>query len=494
MNSLRPEPRPGQDTGAGRPGSFLVVVAVFLTGGLAVAEPVSSAPLEREMTLAECIMLAIRSNRDLAAGRLDRLAGRLSREGAEDQFRLAAALAAAADRNLTTSTLGVSPSVTLRIPTGGRFRLSANSTVTDQDSASQFVELEFAQPFLKGAGVAVATAGVVSARRTEQSAVLAFKSAVSGLVTRTIYAYRKVARSLRAVEIAERSLQRARDLLAVNRVRIEAGKMAEQDIVQTEASVAERELSLIEARAALDDAHFALNAILDIDLRTRVRPTEPLQVGTTEHDADRGVALALQNRPDHLQAVLAIEAAETALLVADNARRWELDLTASARFGHGGRSLAEAYSRFDGDYRAGLRLRIPLGAGAAAQRRSWQMAEISLQKSRLQLQELRQSIELEVRAAVRAVELQFRRIELAAQSRRLAERKLEIERLKLDAGLSSNFQLVTFEDDLVRSQNSEADAIVAYLNAVTALDQTLGITLDTWQIDVDLAAAGGVEG
>ena len=480
-----------------------VAVVVAASIGLAAAEPVGSAPLELELTLAECIVLAIRSNRDLAAGRLDRLAQRLTLENTEDEFRLAAALNVAANvaanHDLTSATLGVSPNVRLRIPTGGTLRLSANSTVTPRDTASQFVELEFVQPFLKGGGVAAGTAGVVRARRTEEIGLLAFESAVTRIVTRTIYAYRNVIKSMREVEIAERSLQRANDLLTVNRVLIEAGRMAEQDIVQTEASVAERELSLTEARVALNDARLALIAILDIDSRTRILPTEALRLdadGTGSHgpDADRAVELALQNRPDYLRAVFAIENANTAVLLADNARQWELDLTTSARFGHSGRSLTEAYSRFDGDYRVGFRLRIPLGADGDALRRNWQMAEISWQKSRLQLQELRQAIDLEVRGAVADIEIQFRRIELARQSRRLAERKLEVERLKLDSGLSTNFQLVTFEDDLVRSQNREVGAIIAYLDALTALDVTLGTTLDTWQIDIDLATDGEEEG
>ena len=69
----------------------------------------------------------------------------------------------------------------------------------------------------------------------------------------------------------------------------------------------------------------------------------------------------------------------------------------------------------------------------------------------------------------------------------LSERKLQIERTKLNAGLSSNFRLVRFEDDLVRSQNNEIGAIIAYLNALTALDRTQGTTLDTWGIEMDPA-------
>lgn len=478
-------------SGVGRPGFLPVAAALAVC--LAAAEPASSDPLERELTLAECIVLAVQNNRNLAAGRLDRLSGRLILEDAEDEFRPNVTLDVAADRTSPASALGVAPRVTLRVPTGGAFSLGANSRATSGNGADQFVEFEFAQPLLQGRGIAVGTARVVSARRAERIGVLAFKSAVMGLVTRTIYAYRNVIRSMRAVEIAERSLQRARDLLAVNRILIETGRMAEQDIVQTEASVAERELSLTEAEGALHETRLALLRILDIDGRTRILPTETLRIHPKGSGVDRGVDQALQNRPDYLQALLAIENARTALLVADDARQWRLDLTTGARFGHSGRSLSEAYSRFDDDYRVGLRLSVPLGVNDDIRERNWQRARIFLRQTQLRLEELRQAISLEVDGAERDVEVQFRRIDLARQARELAERKLEIERTRLNAGLSSNFRLVRFEDDLVRSQNGEVEATIAYLNAETALDQALGTTLETWRIDIGLSSYGGAE-
>ena len=463
--------------------------------------PGSSASFERELTLAECVLLAVRNNRDLAAGRLDRLAQKLSLEDSEDVFRPAPALDVSLERGSTSSPLdqeevsifGVTPRVTLRIPTGGAFNISANSRVTSLDNADQFVRLEFVQPLLKGRGAAVGTADIVTARRAERIGLLAFRSAVIGLVTRTVYAYRNVIRSMREVEIRKRSLQRARDRLAVNRVLIETGRMAEQEIVQTEADVAERELSLTEARDSLNDARLALIDILDIDSRTRIRPTEALRVDSREFNADRAVESALQHRPDYRQALLSIENAETALLVADDARKWELDFASSASFGHSGRSLSEAYSRLDDDYRIGLRLNIPMGVDAGTARRNHERAVISLRQSRIRLAELRQSIDVEVRRAVRDVEVRFRRTELARQARVLAERKLEIEWTKLSSGLSTNFRLVRFEDDLVRSENNEIGAVIGYLNALTELDRTRGTTLDTWRIDIDLPVDGAAE-
>ena len=479
---------------------MLLLVAVALAGVPAAAtEHVSNDSLVRNLTLAESILLAVRNNQDLASGRLDRLAQKLTLEDAEDGFRPSPSVGVSLNRDSTASelgrqtvsTLGVSPQVTLRIPSGGQFSLSVDNTVTDQDDASQFVTLRFTQPLLKGAGTAIGTADVVSARRTERIGFLAFESALTEIVTRTVYAYRDVIKSMQGVDIAQRSLERAHDLLAVNRLLIEAGRMAEQEIVQTEASIAERELSLTEARDALNDARLALIDVLGVDSRTRVLPTEPLRVDPAAHDTDRDVAqrveLALQIRADYLRALLSHENARTALLVADNARKWSLDFTASARVGHRARTLSEAYGRFDDDNFVGLSLNIPLGVNDASGERAHERAVVSLQQSGIRLAELRRVIDIEVRRAVRDVEVRLRRTELARQARELAERKLEIERTKLNAGLSSNFRLVRFEDDLIRIQNAEIGATIAYLNALTAMDRTQGTTLDTWGIEIDPA-------
>ncbi|MYE03245.1 MAG: TolC family protein [Alphaproteobacteria bacterium] len=478
-----------------------ILVVAALAGFL--AGPASGEdPPERELTLAQAIMLALENNRDLEGSRLGRLSQRLTLEDAEDEFRPRPSLelsvkgdsnASALSGRTNTSTLGFAPTVRVSIPTGGRFDLNATSSTTNRDTASQSVGLTFSQPLLKDAGTTFGTAALVRARRTERSNVLTFRGTVAAKVSETIRAYRKLIQSRRAVEIAERSLERARGQLEVNRVLIETGRMARQDIVQTEASVAERELSLTVAEGALNDARLALIDILDIDSRTQIEPTEPLRVEPAEFDREQSVETALGNRTDYLTALINLENDELALAKAENDRKWSLALTASAKFGHSGRSLSEAWSRFDDDYGVGLVLGIPIGADVDMARRAHARAKIALRQSRLKITELRQSIEVEVHRAVRDVEVQQRRAELARQARELAERKLENERIKLNAGLSSNFRLVRFEDDLVRSQTSEIDATIAYLNALTALDRVLGTTLDTWGIDAGLPAGGGVE-
>lgn len=40
----------------------------------------------------------------------------------------------------------------------------------------------------------------------------------------------------------------------------------------------------------------------------------------------------------------------------------------------------------------------------------------------------------------------------------------------------------SFEDELVNAQNQELNAVIEYLNSLTLLEQTLGVTLDRWNV------------
>ena len=62
---------------------------------------------------------------------------------------------------------------------------------------------------------------------------------------------------------------------------------------------------------------------------------------------------------------------------------------------------------------------------------------------------------------------------------------LEIENAKLRAGRTTNFQVVSFQNELRQSEVTELEAMISYLNALVALDQRLGTTLDTWQIQLN---------
>ena len=434
-----------------------------------------SGPAEMVLTLDETIRLALQNSRALVGARLSRAEQKFSLDIAEDRYRPQASISASANAaNHGDETAEASFGPTLRVPTGGNFSLSLDKPLAGERDRSSAYRLSFSQPLLRGFGPDIDTAPLRKARMQERINASSYRNRIAGVVISVIGAYRSVVRAQRAITISRGSLERAARQLEINRALIRAGRLAAREIVQSEAEVANRELSLIETENSLQSARSSLINILDIDTPTRIRLEEALDVEPLRPDLEESIETAFARRTDHLQAVLGVDRARIDLGVARNARLWDLRLNA----GMSGRS-DEAQI----DYRAGLNLTIPLTDRSPDL--GLLRAQNDLRRAEMALQESRQAIRIEVRQAVHDVEVGLRKIELARKSRELAEQKLDIEQKKLAQGLTSTFRLTQVEDDLVRAQNGELDSILSYLNALTSLDRTLGTTLDRWGVDVE---------
>ena len=491
--------------GDGIVGATLVVALFGLATPASAGGPDAPDPgarLEMHLTLAECVAMAISNNRRLESRRLDRRIDRIRLQEAEEEFRpivtisprLGTALESnrTADRREYSSSGAIDSHIGMRIPTGGVVGLGVENRMRDWgDGHSSAVGLIFEQPLLRGARPSVAKAALERSRRSERLSVLSMKSQVIDLVTSTVKSYRWLIQAGRGVEISERALQRAEELASINRSLIQTGRMAEQEIVQTEANIAQRELGLVHARDSHSDANFALVDILALDSQDRIVPADEIDGGEAMHpDFEESLAFAFENRPDYRAALLYVENAKTDLLVARDNRLWDVAFSSSLTFLGERSPLVDTYDRFDdGDYRLGLELRIPLAYERRLSKRNLVRRQVALRQVELQLTEQEQRIEVEVRNTVRLVGTQYRRMELAQQARELSEQKLELERIKLRSGRTTNFQLLRFEDDLIGAENSEVGATIAYLNALTDLDRVLGATLLTYGIDFDALAS-----
>ena len=452
------------------------------------------------MTLAEAIARALRDNPALVNARLGRVLARYDLEEAEEWFwpqlsfgslRGTRNRSAAGER---TWDIAAGPSVDLRLPTGGAVSLLPGWTATVDQGLDTYREgagvlITLSQPLLRGGGFGAGRAPVRLARLAEESSVLQFKAAVMDVVTAVIRAYRAVIEAQLEVDINERSLARARETLAVNRLLVQTGRMAQQDITQTEATIADRELGVVESQIRLDDTRRSLNVLLDLGGGVQVEPAESLSVAPTTLDIGRSQAFARENHTAYRQAVLNVRRNEIYLMLARNQGLWDLSLSASANFTASGDEAGAAFEDLrqvpDGDYRVSLALAIPItGVESRRLRRQRLGAELRMRQAQNSLASASREMEIAVRNAVRNVDSGVRRLELAASALALADAKLELEKGKLQLGLSSNFRVAEYQTDLLNAQVGELRAKIDYLNAVTAHDRTIGRVLDSWGIEL----------
>ncbi len=334
---------------------------------------------------------------------------------------------------------------------------------------------------LRGAGWDVTTAPLRLARITEQSNRLNLKAGVAQTITAIITTYRELLRSQEQLTIAQEALKRANALLEVNRALISAGRMAEFEIVQTEADIASQELGVEEARNQVDVNRLSLLRLLALDMSSRIHASEALQAAKISIDQREALRLAQIQQPEYLATLLGSQQADLNLVIAKDQSRWDVSLVAGAN---------QTRSRYDNDTSngsdrrwdsyAGVQVQIPIGD--LSTRQAEVHARVNVENQEILLADARQVLERDVNNVVRDLGTRWRQYEIAQRASELSKRKLDIEREKLSAGRSSNFQVLSFEGDLRNAENARLNALIAYLNAQTQLDLTLGMTLESWDI------------
>ena len=455
--------------------AFLLSLLFVPASSNLLADESSTGPVELVLTLNSAIELALERNPGLLEQRLAREAQRFKLGIDLDQYRPKFTINSGASLGRgMDNTADVGLSATLRVPTGGSFTLTSPKILSDEEPGDP--KLEFVQPLLQGA----VDNSLTTVRLSEKLAILEFKKTVSDAVDSTIRAYRGLNKALRNVEIAEASLQRARQQLEVSRALIQAGRIARREITRSEATVANRELALIRTQNALDTENYKLINMLDLDSFTRIRPQENLggdqihRVENGEIDVQKSIATALRNRTEHLRDIVKVEEAEIGLREARNKELPNLKLTLS---------VTHLESKSRNNHSARLSFSIPLDN--RTKKHSTMLAENTLISAQRNLEERRESIGIEVRQAIIDVEVGYRVMELAGAARQLAEENLEIEQDKFNQGLSSTFEVSASEEELVTAQNNETDRVIDYLDALIRLDTAMGQTLETWGIEVE---------
>lgn len=442
-----------------------------------------------EMSLADAVKIAVQNNTAITTAYLDRVVQRFDLKVAEDKFTPKPVLIGTAQKTVTKTNgtrvddkiANISGIITEILPTGGSLNVTASGNYDKSDgsiSRTGLWNFSLIQPLLKGGGVEVATASVRTARISEKINVLSLETLIMDTVTSVITAYRNLLQAANQLEITRQSVERAKELISINRELISAGRMAEVEIIQAQADVSNREFDLLSAENSLDSARLSLIKLLNIDKRTMIVPTEKVGIEPIKLDYEQSKSLALSYRPDYLSSLLDVEISKINLMLAKNNKLWDLSL-----FGAYGGGETSGQGNSTRNWNAGMSLTIPLRDLTLEQ--TYITAKVDLEKSQVSLGKLHDNIEIEVQDSVRDVEMKMKQVALAQQSRVLSEKKLEIETEKMKAGRSTNFQLVSYQNDLVNAQNNELSAIITYLNALTALDRTLGTTLEKWNIKIE---------
>jgi outer membrane protein TolC len=383
-----------------------------------------------------------------------------------------------------------------KLPTGGTYELRFDneylnvprSTVRNGFIGS--LGLSLTQPLLRNFGFEANETGIRIATNNQSISREQLRLRVSNITTQVQNAYAELVFAIDNLGVQQRSLQLARDLVALNRARVRAGVAAPVEVTQAEAQEAANVQNVILAEKAIRDAEDTLKVILNLPTGTdwgrEIQPTYRLTFEPKSFNLEETIQKALENRYEYKSAKLDIENKELSVRLTRNQVLPDLALTGSVfTNGFGANYGGNLDALTSGDfvsYSVGVVLTVPLGNRAAESTHT--KARLTADQAKTSLKQLELQITQQVREAVRRVEAFAKRVEANRAARVLAEEQLRVEQRRLEAGVSTTFNVLSFQRDLSVAEANELRAIADYFEALTNLENVRGTVLEAHQIEM----------
>ena len=403
------------------------------------------------------------------------------------------------------------------LPIGGTVTLGYDGSRTASNSSFAFINpsfsstmtLSLSQPLLKGFGLTPTFWQITIARNSQSSAYLDFVRSVQTVVNGVEQAYWDLVYSIENLKVKQESLTIAKDLNRITKIKIDVGSLAPIDIVQTEVGIAQAEQDIITAEGLIGDAQDRLKRNMNFDQArwsgTPIAPTDKVQADEmVSIQIDEATRMSLEKRPEILQAVYQAQSDSVRYQYWRSEALPGLNLIGSyGNPGVGGSvhitdANGNQIQHIPGDFgdafnqmidrkfknwSFGLQLSYPIlnraGRGALG------AAKYTFESSRARLTTTEQNVQVEVRAAARAIDTAARSIVAARKGRELAERNLDAERKKFENGMSTTFQVNQIQRDLSAARTNEMQALAVYRKGVAAFHFAVADILEWKSVQVE---------
>jgi outer membrane protein len=366
----------------------------------------------------------------------------------------------------------------------------------------------FNQPLLNGLGFLPNRRFLMVARNNLRTSDELFRQQVTTTVVQLEDIYWGLAASREAVVAAERALEASRTLYRDTQTMADLGTVAAVDVISAEAAVAAAERDPVVSQTNLQLQQTQLKSMLSkhIDPELETAGIETTDQLPEPQDIDvpglqDALESAMNRRPDLHVSEQGLQNQDTTVRFTRNGLMPGANIfglyagaglagNAPAAAQGTPQSLAQDIVGDHPEYASGLSVTLPIrNRSAQADNLRARLEERQLQVS---LQNQRQQIGLEVRQAVIGLIQGKAQVDAAHEALKLANQTVEAERRKLQAGVSTAYNVILRERDLVTARQADITAVSNYAKALVEMDRARGTTLERNGIDLEDALSGEV--
>jgi outer membrane protein TolC len=411
-------------------------------------------------------------------------------------------------------------SITQQIPFGGNLAVSLtyqyqkNNQLFQNYNPSFTSTLSFSltQPLLRNFGWVISRNQIVVAQNSLDVSRSQFKTTLINTIYAVETAYWNLVYANENLKALQQSLQLGRDLLTKTKKEVEVGQKAPIEVLSAETTVARREADILQAEAMVRRGRDQLGALLNLNADPDAKgmiivPADKPVFKPYSITYEEALAKAMAKRPDLESSKFGIETKKVNFTVAKNQLLPQLDLNLVKTSpgvsgdqilyqdnnpfsgviigtipGTAGKAFRDAFKFLYNNWTAGVTLTLPFGDMVG--RAKYAYAKLDLEQTQARLKNQEQQIALEVSDAVLTLETAAKSVDAYRLARELSEKQLEAEMKKLNVGLSTNYFVLTYQDQLARDRSVELNALVAYNIAVANIAKVTGTTLEARNISL----------
>lgn len=379
------------------------------------------------------------------------------------------------------------------------------------------MSVNFIQELTNGFGLTVNRRFEIVARNDIKIARNWFLQQVNTTVAQAEDSYWDLVSAQEQIAATQEALQAAQKLYEDNKIREQAGTLAPVDVVAAQAQVASAQRDLIVAQTNFQQQELALKMFFSKEISdalgdARIVATDALP-SPQESDVpplEEALSDSVRNRPEVLQAETTVMNNELAVKVTRNFLKPTFNvfgfLASAGLYGNqlvttaGGPpilltgGLAQELNQFINfrypEYAFGFTLTIPIKNRSALADSA--RASLLQRQAELSYQRTENQIAMEVRSA--SIRLMQAKAEATATESVVdfSKESLDAEQKKTAAGLSTPYNVILAQRNLLNAQLAQVQARAIYAKALVEMERSMGVLLEKNHIDAEGAIQGRI--
>ena len=380
-----------------------------------------------------------------------------------------------------------------KLVTGTEVGVEAGTIRTDSNSAIMAVnpsynsgfDVVITQPLLKGAGIIVNKAFFLIAKNNSLIATQDLTKELITVLSDVKKSYYDFQYAQEQYKVAVTALERVKNLHEINKERYNKGLASNVDILQSESEVARFEEATYAAervmKSAEDNLKFITNLVNDPELWNAdiiLLDTPSYEKQAT--DLKNSIITAFDYRPDYEAAKIDLQNRDISVVYYKNGLLPTVDMIGS--YGLNGlhrkfnKSVDYVKSGDYPDWAVGVSVSVPLWRDK--EKGEYDKSKLEKEQALIGFKRLEQKIILEVRDAVRDIDIRFKTVDASLKSKNAEEENYKAQESRFSSGLVSTLDMLIYQERLARAQLSYAKGVIDYNLAIVQLAKAQGTMLD----------------